>query len=427
MQLQKKDLPESQIELSIEVSADEAKTFLIKAASRLAERTKFEGFRPGKAPYDIVKQRLGEMSIYQEALDNIISHFFWQAVTQEQLNTVSQPKIDLEKFAPGNPIIFKATVALLPQVTVGSWQKIKVAKQEIKIQNPEVDQVIEDLRKHQVKETLVSRPAQNGDRVEIDFTVALDKVVIEDGTGKKYPLVIGDKMMIPGFEEPIIGMNQDEEKTFQLQFPEKYQNSMIAGKRCDFKVKLLSVYQRELPPVTDEWAKGMGTENVQDLKSKIKKNLEDEQKFHEEQRWEAALLKEIVAQSQFSEIPEVLVDNEAHRMIHEFEDSIAAQGIQFEDYLKNIKKEKKDLSAEFRPKAMERVKTSLIIRAIADAEKVVVTEPELKQETEKILAQVQDNQEATDNIRSEGYQHYLQTVVRNRKVIELLKKAIGQD
>ena len=426
MKINKTQPKASEIELALEVSPEEYQPYLTKAATRLSKNIKIEGFRPGKAPYEIVKQKVGEMDIYQEALDDIISHFYWQAVDQEKLDTIGQPKIDLEKLAPGNPITFKATVGLMPQVKLGNWREIKVKKAETKVEDKEVDKVINDIQKMQAKETLVEREAKKGDRVEVDFSASLDKVVIEGGQEKKYPLVLGDGMMIPGFEEKIEGLKKDEEKEFELKFPTEYHNKMVAGKICEFKVKLIAVYNRELPEVTDEWTKTVGGESVEDLKSKIRKNLEDEKKFHEEQKVEIEMLTKITEQSEISEIPEVLIHNESHRMVHEFEDSISRQGIQFDEYLKNLKKEKKDLEEEFKPKAIERVKTSLIIKEIADTEKIEATDAEIKEETEKILTQVKGNTEAENNIKSEGYQQYLKTITRNRKVIELLKKAIIQ-
>lgn len=424
MQVQKNEVKKSEIELTIEITPDEYQPFLNKAAIHLSKNTKIDGFRPGKAPYEIVKRRFGEMKIYEEALDEIITHFYWQAVSQEKLNTIGQPKIDLEKFAPNNPIVFKAAVALMPQVKLGDYKKIKIQRQEVKVDVQEIGKVIDDLRKMQAKEVLVERPAGKDDRVEIDFTVSLDKVVVEDGVGKQYPLVIGEGFMLPGFEEQLIGLKAGEEKEFQLKFPESYQKSIVAGKLCDFKVKMLSVYQRDLPEATNEWSKVLGAESIEDLKLRIKKNLLEEKMFHEEQRLEVEMLNKIIEQTEFSEIPDVLIDNEAQRMTHEFEDSIESQGLNFEEYLKNIKKEKKDLEEEFKPKASERVKASLVIKEIADKESITVSDEELQKETEKILAQVKDNQEAQNNIKSEGYQQYLKTVVRNRKVIEMLKSLI---
>jgi len=421
MIISKKELEKSQIELTIEIPYDEHLAFLEKAANRLSKEVKIKGFRPGKVPYNIAKQKLGEMNIYQEALDSIVTNFYWQAVTLEKLNTVSQPKIDLEKFAPGNPVIFKATVALLPQIKLGDYKKIKIKKAEVKVEAGEVDKVIGDIRRMRVKEILADRPAENGDRAEVNFTVSLDKVVIEGGQGNKYPVVIGDGFMIPGFEEQLIGLKKDEKKIFQLKFPEKYQNTMVAGKLCDFKVKMLAVFKRELPEITDDWAKTVGAENLEDLRSKIRKNLEDEKMFHEEQRLELEMLGTIVEQTEFSEIPEVLIDNEAHRMVHEFKDSIEQQGLKFEEYLKNIKKEEKDLEADFKLKALKRVKTSLVIKEIAEAESIKAEDQEIEEEIKRIKAQIQ-NQEEKNNLYSEGYKQYLTTIIRNRKTIEMLKK-----
>ena len=422
MQVTKKELKKSEVELIIEVSTEETRPFLEKAAARVSQGLKIEGFRPGKAPYHIVKQKAGEMAIYQEGLDNIVSHFFIEAIKQEELNSVGSPRIEMEKVAPGNPIVFKAIVSLMPEVKLGDYKKVKVEKKEVKVEEAEVDRAIDDLRKMAVKETLVDRPARKGDRAEVDFDVYLDQAPIEGGQGRKYPLVLGEGMMIPGFEEQVEGMNKDEVKEFQLKFPEKYQNKMVAGKKCDFKVKLLSVFNRELPEMTDNWAKELGASSLEDLKKKIKENLEAEKKFQEEQRLEMELLEKVVKQVEISEIPENLIQSEAHRMIHEFEDSIIGQGLNFDDYLKNIKKERHDLEKEFRPKAEDRVKTSIVIKEIADSEKVGAGDKEIEEETEKILRQVKGNRGAEDNIRSEGYKGYLKTIIRNRKVIEMLKQ-----
>src|SRR3989338_3860813 len=424
MNLTKNNRKPPKPELNIEVSVQEYQPFLEKAANRLSLESKIEGFRPGKAPYELVKNRFGEMVIFQAALDEIISHFYFQAVKQENLNTVSAPKIEVEKIAHGNNLIFKALIGLMPAVKLGDYKKIKIIKEKVKIDEKDLEKMIEDLRKMRAKEVLIERPAQEGDFTEVDFTVSLDGVVINGGTGKKYPLVIGEGTMIPGFEDQLIGMNKDEEKNFQLKFPEQYQNKMLAGKMCDFKVKVLSVFKRTLPEVNDDWAKTLSASNVVDLKSKIKANLTQEQSFQTEQKAEMEMLNKIVKQTEFSEIPEVLVENEAHRMVHEFEDSIEGQGLSFADYLASLKKEEKDLTEEFKAKALERVKASLVIKEIADNEKVEATQEELQKETEQILMQVKDNPEAEANIKSEGYRHYLQTVIRNRKVIKILKEQI---
>jgi trigger factor len=422
MQIQQEKIKESEIKLTIEVTAAEYRPFLERAAVKLSQQTKIEGFRPGKAPFDIVKNRVGEMNIYQEALDEIVSNFYWQAVTGEKINTVGQPKIEMAKLAPGNPIIFKATVGLMPQVTLGDYKKIRIKRQPVAVKDEEVNKAIDDLRGMRVKEALVNRPVQKDDKAEIDFNVSLDKVPVEGGQGQKYPLVIGSGAMIPGFEDNLIGLKAGEEKIFQLKFPGEYQNKMLAGKLCDFKVKVHSVFERQLPQVTDDWAKGLGANDLADLKAKIKDNLKNEKDYTEDQRLENELLQKIVARVEFSEIPDSLIHNEAHRMVHEFGDTIAARGLSFADYLKSIKKEEKELEEEFAPRAKERIKTSIVIKEIADQEKIEATAEDLKKETEAILAQVPNNQEAADNIKSEGYQQYLNTIVRNKKVLEMLKK-----
>jgi trigger factor len=421
MNLQKNQTKPSEVELKIEINFTEYQPYLDKAAKRLSDNLKIEGFRPGKAPFFVVEQKVGLMKIYEEALDDVISFFYWQAVVREKLDTVGQPKIDLEKLAPGNPIVFKATAALMPEVKLADYKSVKVKRNEVKIEDQELERAIQDLRKMQVKETLEDKAVETGDRVEVDFTVSLDRVVIENGVGKKYPLVIGSNNMIPGFEKEIISLKANQEKEFELTFPKEYQDKMVAGKKCEFKVKVLAVYKQELPEVNDEWAKAFGAKDLADLKGNISKNYLIEKKNHEEQRVEMELLSKVTTKSEFTEIPEFLIENEAHRMVHEFGDSISYQGINFDDYLKSIKKDHEELEKEFRPKAEERVRTSLVIKQIAEQEKIEVTELEVEAEVNRIVSQL-DSEEAKNNTKSDGYKQYVRNVIRNQKVIEMLKK-----
>jgi len=205
MKIEKKDLGKNQIELSIEVPLEEFDEHLKKAAFKLSQKSSIPGFRPGKAPYDLIKNKVGEMSIYQEALEDIINHSFFQAVTQENLVTIGQPDIKIEKLAPGNPVVYKATVMLLPKVTLGNWQEKTLKLEDVKIEDKDLEKTMSELQKMRAQEKLVDRPAKIGDKVMIDFEVSVNKAVLEGGVSHKHPLVLGEGQMIPGFEDNIVG------------------------------------------------------------------------------------------------------------------------------------------------------------------------------------------------------------------------------
>ena len=418
-----KKLEKNQVEITVEVASEELQPYLEKAAKKLSEHHKIEGFRPGKAPYEIIKQRLGEMTIYKEALEIIVQKSYFDILEKENLEVISQPKIDVEKLAPGNPIIYKATAALLPKVEMPDYKIIKVKRKEIQVEEKQIDEVLGNLRKMQAKETLVERESKKGDKVELDFTVSQAGVVIENGAHKKYPVILGENKMIPGFEDQILGMKKGEEKEFKLKFPKEYYMKSLADKESEFKVKLLAVYQIDLPELDDKFAQTLGQfKTLEEIKNQIKKNIGEEAKIKEEQRLEIEILEKLIEKSKFDDIPDLLVDSEAHKMIHELKDNLTQQGIKFDDYLSNLKKTPDQLKLDFTPQAVKRVKTALITRQIAEQEKIEVYDDEIEKEIELTSKMYPNNPEMQKNLESEGFKNYIRNVLTNKKVVALLKK-----
>ncbi|MBT4516313.1 MAG: trigger factor [Candidatus Komeilibacteria bacterium] len=424
MNITKKDLEKNQVELSIEVSLEEMKPHLEKAAEKMSKKTKLPGFRPGKAPYELVKNKFGEMAIYQEALDMIISDSFYKAITREKIASVGQPEIKVEKIAPGNPLSYTATVALLPKVTLGEWQTLSIKKKSIKASQEDMAKTLEQLQNMQVKESSVERAAKKGDKVEVNFEVLIEKVVIEGGKNPKYPMVIGEGRMIPGFEDKIIGMKKDDKQEFELSFPKEYFQKNLAGKRATFKVKLLSVAERELPKLDDEFAKLMGMKTIDELKTQLSNNIKQDKESKEKQRVEGEAIQAIVKQAKIEDVPEKLIDSEVHKMSHELEHSISQQGMDMAGYLKSIKKTQEDLKKDFRPQAEERIKAALVMRQISEEEKIKIDDKQIDEEIKKQTEMHKDNKDAIKNISHPGYRQHLANMMANQKIIELIAQKI---
>ena len=424
MQITKNDLGKNQIELLIELTADEVEPHLKTAANKLSQTSQIPGFRPGKAPYETVKNRFGEMAILQHALDDIIGQSFFEAVNQEKLITVGRPDINIEKMAPGNPLTYKAKVALLPKITLGAWKELKIAKEEIKVEAADIDKTLKQLQELNAQEKPVDRPAQNNDKVELDFEVLIDKVVIEGGKNYKYPIILGEERMIPGFEEQILGLKNGDTKEFELKFPDKYFQKKLAGKLATFKVKVVQVYERNLPELNDDLAKKFAFDDLNKLKEQIKNNIEQDKAKRAQQKNENEAIKAIIAQSQIEDIPEFLVDNEIHKMIHELEGDLEQQGLDMAGYLKSINKTHDDLHKDFETPALERVKAALALRQIAQEEKTEVSPEELKAEIAKEELMYKDHPEALENMRLPQYQEYLRNALVNQKVMKLISDTI---
>lgn len=424
MQITKKSLEKGQVELTITVEVAELDKHLRSAANRLSQKNKVPGFRPGKVPFEMAKNQFGEMALYQEALDEIITQSYYQAITDEKIEAVGQPKISVDKLAPQNPIVYKAIVNLLPTVTIGDWQKIQISKKDASVTAEDIVKTLEQIQNLNVKEVITDRAIQKGDKAEIDFAGTMDKVAIEGGTSYKYPVIVGEGNMIPGFEDKLIGLKKDQEIDFSLQFPEKYFQKNLAGKLADFHVKVVNVYERQKPELSDELAKNVGFETLEQLKEQLKNNIQKDKENKELQRVESEAIQEIVKITTVSELPEMLIDSEIHKMIHELEHSVNGQGLDLAGYLKSINKTHDDLHTDFRAQAIERIKAALVLKQLAKDHDIKPEEGEVKAEIEKQKKMYKDNPESLKQINSHDNWQYLANVLTNQKVIKFIAEKI---
>ncbi len=416
-----KKLPKSQLEITVTILADDLKPFVEKAVEVLSQQSKIEGFRPGKVPYDILKQRIGEMKIYEEAAAMAVEKSYIEIGLKEKFEPLGSPKVDFEKLAPGNDFTYKATVDLIPEVKIGDYKSIKVKEKEVKITEAEVNKTITELQEMRVTEVLESKTIAKGDKVEVDFEVSRDNVVIDGGTQKKYPLVVGTNVFIPGFEDNLIGLKAEEGKEFELTFPEKYHNKNLAGKPAKFKVKVLAVYKRTLPEANDEFSVSLGQKTLAELKDSIKHNLEHEAHHKEEERIDIELLEKIIDKSQFGEIPDVLITAETNKMMQEIENNIMQQGLKFEDYLVHLNKSRDQMKLDFVPQAIKRIKGALLTRAIFFQEKMEVAESDIDRELEAMGRAYAQHPEMQQNLKNPEYREYMRNMIANLKVMEYLK------
>lgn len=427
MQIEVKKLKRGEVELTIELSMDEYEPFLKQAAQKISENINIKGYRKGKADFEIIKKHVGEGEIWDKALDAAVQKTFVKALDKEKLVTVGSPKINVVKLAPGNPVIYKAIISSLPEVELADYKKIKIDDNKVEVKEDEIKKALENLQKMHAKETLVDREAKKNDKVEIDFDTFLDKIPVDNGKQNKFQLVLGENSFIPGFEEKIVGMKKDEEKQFELKFPKEYHQKNLANRMVAFKVKVNNVYNLELPELTDEFAKGLGSfKSADELKTKIKENLSAEQTQRATQQLEEKIIDSIIEKSKFADIPDILINSETKKMIDELEHNIGHQGMKFEDYLSHLKKSRKDLMLDFMPQAIKRVKSALIIREISKQEKINVTDQEVATEVEKSAAMHQGNEQAQTKLNEPAYKNYLKNIIASRKVIEHLKSKMVQ-
>lgn len=414
--------PKSQVKLTIEVSVEEMKPYLERAAEALSKQFKIEGFRPGKASLGIVVSKIGAQAVWEEAAELAVRKTFVQAIREKELPTIGQPHIHLTKLAPDNEFVYTAETAILPNVEVGDYNAFKAKKNVGTVKKEDIEKAVGELQEMFATEAMVEREAKQGDKVVVDIELYQDHVAVEGGSTKEHPVLIGSGHFIPGFEDQLVGVKKDDTKTFTLEFPKDYHNEKLAGKPGEFTVKVGGVYEITKPEVNDEFAKKAGKfENAVELRTKLEENLQREADDKEDSVFERAVIDELIEKSKFGELPEMLVETELEKMLHELQEQVTQQGGKWEDYLTAIKKSADDLKKEFRPQAEKRVKAALIIREVSKRENIVADPKQIDEEVATTKRMYEQSPEILQRIESEDYRDYLGSMQVNKRVVELLK------
>lgn len=409
------------VQITVTLSPAEKDKFTLRALRKAGNDINIKGFRPGHIPDDVVRKQVGEEVLQQETMWEAVKELYLDLIKSFDFEVIGQPNLALQST---DPFIIHLTVARLPEVNLGKWEKIKIKKQDIKVPEEDIIKVIDQIRDSRASEAAVAREAKMGDRLEMDFDVSLGGVTIEGGKQVGYPTILGSGQLVPGFEDNLIGLKADEEKRFDITFPGSYRPD-LAGKKAQVWAKVKQVFERTLPELTDEFVKGLGKfESAQDFTDKLKQNLHDEKSAHEEQRIERAMLEAIVDGATFGEIPESLLLSEAEQMLHELKHGIEEKGIEWSQYLTSINKDETSLKAEFSKPADRRVKVALIVRAFAKKENLYADEHAIDQEIAHSLEHYGNDERMVAHLNSADYRSYVSQVLTNRQVIEWLKKKL---
>lgn len=423
MKVTKKNLEKSQIELNVELSVEELAPFIEKGAKKVSEEVKIEGFRPGKVPYDVLKQKIGEMTILEEAAHLAIHKTIDEAIEKNTVGdqAIGQPQVNITKLAPNNPLEYKIILSLLPTIALGKYKDLNLTIQEAKVEKAETEKTLHDLQEMRAVESLVERAAEEGDKITVDVKMFLDKVPLEDGSHKDLAVILGKNYFVPGFDKKIIGIKKDEERKFELPYPEDHHQKNLAGKLVEFTVTATGVYERKKPELNDEFAEFFKLKNLAELKKNIEDSLLHEKKHQVDMKNESALLSKIIEDTKFGELPDSIINSESKNMLAELEQSVIRQGGKFEDYLSHLKKTREELILEMIPNAIKRVKSALVIREIAVVEKISPSEKEIEEKIAELKKQYAGQTEIEKMINEPGYAAYLKNVLTNEKVIEKLK------
>jgi trigger factor len=418
------NLQKNQLRLTFTLSQDEMFPYLQEAAARFSEQTAIPGFRPGKAGYDVVKQRFGEMKILEEALEPMIRKSYVEAVMAHNIETVGSPKINVEKIAPNNDLIFTAQVMQMPKVTeLPDYKSLRVESKKTDVEDKELDLAIRDIQRMQTKETRAPKetPAKATDKVVIGVDIKKDGISIEGGQAPNHAIYLAEEYYIPGFKEQLVDLKEGDEKTFTLPFPENHVQKMLAGHDVEFQITVKEIFHLEPPSLDSAFASSLGMKDLAALKQAIAHNLKEEKEQEEKARQERDMLELIAKKSQFEEIPDLLLNEEINKMIGELKHGVQSHGLEFETYLSNLKKTLAQLKMDLTTQAIMRIKVVLILRAIATREKIEVEENEITVELDR-LAEHHENKKERMQMYAPEYREHIEKILKNQKVIEKLRE-----
>ena len=375
-------LEKSEAKLTIQVEAAEFEAAVEKAYLKERKKIRLPGFRPGKAPRKMIENAYGEGVFYEDAVESSWAPAFMQAVEQENLHFVGDPKIDLEGKITKDGYIFTAVVALYPEVTLGQYKGLST-RPVVTVTDEDVDKRLRELADRNSRLVSVEREAKDGDTAVIDFEGFKDGVPFEGGKGENYSLVLGSRSFVPGFEEQVAGMKAGEEKDIDITFPEEY-TPELAGKAVVFHVKVNEVKEKELPAMDDEFAKDASEfDTLDELKENIRSNITAEREETAKRDFEDELMVK-VADGITADIPQVMIDTQVENFVESFKNRIQSQmGIPFEQYMKFANVEESKLYEDAKEPSLRQVKLNLALTEIIKVENIEATDEEIEAEYER--------------------------------------------
>ena len=421
--------PGSRVRFEIEVPADEVSRHFATAYQHLAARTRVPGFRPGKAPRAVLERYVGREAVLAEAVEHLVDAGYDAAIVQTDLIPIDQPDVDIDPAAvrEGDPVTFAATVAVRPTVTLGAYTDYPFSLEVPPVTDEDVEQVIAELRDQQATLRPVDdRGVEKGDLVAVSFQGTIDGEPFDGGSAERLPLVVGEDRMIPGWEDHLIGLKVGDTTEFDLPFPDDYRVETLAGKMAHFRVTLSDLRERVLPELDDDFAASVGeVQTLDELRAEIRDALTQRADAEARHVFGDRII-DFAASNATVELPEVMIANEVEIMRDELRARLAEQRIGLDQYLQLSSQTPEELMTELREPASRRVKTLLVLSAIAEQEGIDAGEAEIEEEIARQLERYPDEPRLREYLTSRRGRSYLRMTLRNRTLVDsLIERAAG--
>ena len=424
MSLQVEKLEKNMAKLTIEVSPEELEGALQHAYLKNRKQITIPGFRKGKVPRQIIEKMYGPSFFYEDAVNELIPSAYEKAVDECELELVSRPEVSIVQIEKGKPFIFTAEVAVKPEVELGQYKGIEVEKQDTEATDEEVDKEIDKERESNSRSiTVEDRPVQDGDMTVIDFEGFVDGTPFEGGKGTDYPLTIGSGAFIPGFEEQLIGAEIGKETEVNVSFPEDYHAKDLAGKPAVFKCTVKEIKVKELPELDDDFAQDVSDfDTLEEYKADVRKKIEERKAASAKAKKEDAVIEKIIEGAKM-EIPDAMVKTQAEQGVDEFAQRLQMQGMSIEQYLQYMGGSIDAMVEQYKPQALKRIQSRLVLEAVVAAENLEVSDEELEAEYSRMAEQYKMEVEKLKELFSDADKKNIREDLAIQKAVDLVTEA----
>ena len=381
MSLQVEKLEKNMAKITVEVPSEQFEKALTAAFNKNKSRFNIPGFRKGKAPQAMVEKMYGVEVLYEDAINEALDATYGDAVTESGLEVVSRPEIDVVQVEKGKELIYTATVAVKPEVTLGEYKGIEVEKASAEVTDEDIEAELKKVQEQNSRLiTVEDRAVEDGDQTVIDFEGSVDGTPFEGGKGEDYPLTIGSHSFIDTFEEQLIGKNIGEECEVHVTFPEEYHAKELAGKPAVFKGNVKEIKRKELPELNDEFAGEVSEfETLEEYKNDVKSKLSLKKQKDAATENENHVVDKVVENAQM-DIPEPMIDSQVNNMVNDYARRMQSQGLSLEQYMQFTGMTIETLKEQMKPQAVKRIQTRLVLEAIVKAENITVSDEAVEKE-----------------------------------------------
>ena len=414
----------SQVVLEFTMSKDEFNKALDKAFIKNAKHFKVPGFRNGKVPRNIVEKTYGEGVLYESVIEDTVDDEYKKAIEENNIEVVSRPELNIIQIGKDKDFIYTVTFYEKPEATVKKYKGLEVKKVSTRVTKKDVEEELESVRdKNATVVSVDDRALKQKDISTIDFEGFVDGVAFEGGKGENFELTIGSGQFIEGFEDQLVGMKIGEEKEINVKFPDEYHAENLAGKDATFKVKLISIKEKILPELDDEFAKDVSDfETLEEYKKDLEKQVKERKEHQAKHQIEAEAIDKLVENVEV-EIPAPMIENEIDQMIQQFEQNLVYQGMNINQYLEYTNTKMDDFRKSLEPNAIKDIKLRLALEYISKEEKIEATDEEIDEKIKELSKQY-GSTDSESLLQNESARNYMKEQIKQDKTMSVVTDSV---